>query len=741
MSELYYTSESGWDWNKALPVGNGKLGAMIYGNKDHEKLQINEDSLWYGGPLDRINKDARPNLEKVRSLIFEGKIKEAEDLLLHAFSGNPPSQRPYSPFGEIFIRFDDARSGITDFSRRLDLETAVHTVKRNFAGLRLTEEIFVSAPENVIVVHIQSDDGSRFSIQADCGRMCFYDSGFHDEKNTYYTGAMVGKNYHFAGGMTVSSESGEMDITGQYISCKKVREVTLYFTGATTYREEEPLTYVRKILDKVRNISYDELKEDHINNYRKLFDKCELYLSYDRNLDDMTTDQRLARIDESHPDNGLVKTYFDYGRYLLISCSRPGSLPANLQGIWCYHMDPPWGCKFTVNINTQMNYWPAEMLGLGNCHLPLFDHMKRMRINGQKTAMEMYGCRGCVCHHNTDLWADTAPQDLWIPGTYWVMSMPWLCTHIMQHYLYTLDLTFLKDMYPVMKDTVLFFHDFLLEKDGQALICPSVSPENTYIMPDGTEGSICAGSSMDNEILRDLFAQFILAYDLVEDDDIDFLKRTEELLSKLPPLKIGKHGQIMEWLEDYDEKEPGHRHISQLYALHPSHQISVDETPVLAEAARKTIERRLSFGGGHTGWSRAWIMNMFARLRDKEKCYENLIALFKKSTLDNLFDNHPPFQIDGNFGSTAAIGEMLLQTEGNNVILLPSLPDEFSEGSIKDIRVPGGASFTLIWRDGSLKEFSVTAGRAVYHAVVKYRDKKFVLDMALGECAHFEIYE
>ncbi len=741
MSRLYYTKEAGWDWNFALPVGNGKIGAMVFGNAKKEHLMLNEDSLYYGGPQERINQDALPNLEKVRELIFAGKIPEAQDLILHAFSGTPSSQRPYAPFGEIYIDYKDITGECVEYSRELNLSNAVHTVKKTFNEVTYIEDTFVSAPENVLVIHISTSDNTPFSVDADAGRMCFYDDGGHDDKNVYFGGKMVGDNYSFCGGITAFADSGSIECRGLYLVCKDVVNLTIIFTGTTTFREKDPHEYVKNRLNEASTVSYEKLLEDHVNDYKSLFDRTKLSLEYDKTLDNLTTDERLKRISEEVTDNGLVETYFDYGRYLLIACSRPGSLPANLQGIWNKDVDPPWGCKFTININTQMNYWPAEMFGLGDCQLPLFEHMKSMQIDGHKTAKEMYGCRGFCCHHNTDLWGNTAPQDTWIPGTYWVMSVPWLCTHIMNHYYYTKDLDFLKEMYPLFKDSVLFFHDFLVEKDGYTIICPSVSPENTYIMKDGTEGSICAGSTMDNEILRDHFNQFIECYELVGDGDEAFLERTKELLAKIPEIKIGKYGQIMEWMEDYDEKEPGHRHISQLYALHPSHQITVDGTPELAKACNATLTRRLSFGGGHTGWSRAWIMNMYARLWEKAKVYENLIALFKKSTLDNLFDNHPPFQIDGNFGSIAAIGEMLLQAHDSEVFLLPALPDQLGSGSIKNLYAPGGAVYTLNWKDGELTDFSVKATNYDYHANVTYKSKKFKLDMAKGEEAHFEIYQ
>jgi len=741
MSKLFYKQDAGWDWNKALPVGNGKLGAMIYGTTDSERIQLNEDSLWHGGPMNRINQDAFPNLEKVRNLIFEGKIPEAEELLVHAFSGTPENERPYSTLGELNIRYNNVYGQTCrDYERSLDLERGVHSVRKTYSNVTYREEIFANAPSNVLVIKIDTEEDIPFDIAVNYSRGPFYDTSFHDENTVYFMGQLVGDNYSYTAGVSAFSLGGSVEASGGFLLCKQVSKLCIVFTAATTFRESSPLDYVRQTLNAALHKNYAELYEEHLADYLKLFATTKLNLEYDKDLDLLPTDQRLARFDAEHPDNGLISTYFDFGRYLLISCSRPGSLPANLQGIWNPHMDPPWGGKYTVNINTEMNYWPAEMLGLSECHLPLFDHMKRMAENGRNTAREMYGCRGTVCHHNTDLWGDTAPQDIWIPATYWVMSFPWLCTHVWEHYQFTKNREFLEDMYPVMKDVVLFFHDFLVEKDGVACIVPSVSPENTYILPSGVSGSVCYNSTMDVEILRDLFTQFIAASEIVGDDDTEFVEHTKELLSKLPPIRVGKYGQVMEWVEDYEEKEPGHRHISHLYALHPSSQITVDQTPELCDAARMTLARRLSNGGGHTGWSRAWIMNMFARLWDGEKTYENLVALLKRSTLDNLFDNHPPFQIDGNFGSIAAIGEMLLQSNAGRVVLLPALPKEWETGSICGIKVRGGASFNLYWKNGVLSRFSVSAEACDYHTVVYYGEKTFKLDMSKGEVAKFEIY-
>ncbi|MBP5410565.1 MAG: glycoside hydrolase N-terminal domain-containing protein [Lachnospiraceae bacterium] len=731
MSKLRYNTWAGRDWNRGLPVGNGKLGAMILGDARHTLLMLNEDSLWYGGPIDRVNQDAKEHLSEVRELIFAGKIPQAEEMLLKTFSGVPTSCRTYSVLGNLNVYYGDLPEQCEEYSRELDLDCAVATCRRK-STREITETVFCDESTNLLVFRAVSEDGRPFDVSAEFDRMSWYDAGFHDGNVVYAMGSMVGDNYSFCAGMTAFTDTGEEEVTARRITAKGVTSFCLLFTASTTYRESDPLSYVRSSLGFAA-CPYDKLLRIHTEDYKKVFDRVRLTLPADPSLESLPTDERLSRMDEAHPDNGLLTTYFDFGRYLLIASSAPGSLPANLQGVWNHHMDPPWGSKFTININLQMNYWPVDTLGLSEYAEPLFSLMKRMHERGRKTAADMYGCRGTVAHHNTDLWGDTAPQDEWIPGTYWVMGMAWLCTHVWKHYRYTLDTAFLAEMYPIVKDTVLFFLDFCVDRDGTAVIIPSVSPENTYILPDGTRGCVCYNSTMDVEILRDLLTQFLSLSTIVEQDDEDFIAAAEELLGKLPPIRIGRYGQIMEWPEDYGEAEPGHRHISHLYGLYPSDQISTDQTPELAKAAKVTLERRLSHGGGHTGWSRAWILNMFARLQDGERCYDNLLALLKSSTLPNLLDNHPPFQIDGNFGAIAAYGEMLLQSSEQCTKLLPALPSHWSEGSVRGLVAIGGARYDIVWKDCRVTECKITAGTTDYNTELLVGEDRRNVSVKAGE--------
>lgn len=734
MSQLFYHTPAGGNWNKALPIGNGKLGAMIFGEEHEEHFQLNEDSVWFGTKRNRNNADARKNLGKIRELILNGKILEAENLCKYALSGTPQSQHSYQTLGDVYFDFCGARKKTKDFKHTLDLSTAIHTSKVTDAvtGFSYKIETFADFDTNCIAAHFTSTNPDGLSLAASLQRGSFYETTTHTDDTLLISGRLGGGDETFCAGMRFVISDGTQTGMGEHLLAEHSSSITVLLTAATTFRHKNPEETVKETLKKATFIPYEKLKENHIKEYRSYFDRVHLSLPYDSSLDALPTDKRLARIDKEHPDNGLINTYFDFGRYLLISSSRGDCLPANLQGIWNDSLSAPWGSKFTININTEMNYWPALSCQLADCEKPLFTHMLRMLENGKQTAKEMYGCHGFVAHHNTDLWGDTAPQDIYIPATYWVMGGAWLATHIWNYYSYTKDLDFLKEMYPFLKECAAFFMDFLIEVNGELVTCPSVSPENTYIMEGGTQGRLSYGVTMDNEILHELFDHFEKSSTLLKESDTDFCQRAKETAKILPKIKIGKHGQIMEWIKDYDEAEPGHRHISHLWALHPAFQITPDGTPDLCAAAKITLQRRLSEGGGHTGWSRAWIMNMYARLWDGENAYKQLLLLFSNSTLPNLFDTHPPFQIDGNFGSIAAITEMLLQSREDKTILLPALPNAWQDGFIRGICGRENICYDISWNKGVLTDVKLHAGSDA-SITLCYKDKEKRLTLQEGE--------
>jgi len=722
-------------WEQALPIGNGCLGAMVFGGGKKETLRLNQDSIWYGGPIDRINPDAYAHLEEIRRLILSGKIPEAERLLRYTFSGTPRGERPYQPLGTVEFTYYGMGEDFSGYRRELDLEKGIVTESFQLSGRKIYKEYFASYPHGVIAVHMEAEGGT-ISLDALLRREKFYDhTGKLDGHTIYMDGTLGVGGVSFLAALRAEAVGGKVSVLGEHLIVEAAEELTLYLSCETSYYEKDWKAVVGEKLDKACGDGYLCVKERHEEDYRALFGRVTLELGEDH-FCDIPIDERMEAGKEKGFDNAFAALYFQYGRYLLISSSRPGSLPANLQGIWNEEMAPPWDSKFTININTEMNYWPAEMCSLPECHLPLFTHLLRMWGKGKEVAERMYGCRGFVAHHNTDLWGDCAPQDIYIPATYWVMGGAWLCTHIWNHYLYTRDVPFLQTMYPLLKDAVLFFHDYLIEVDGKLATCPSVSPENTYILPDGVRGCVCAGPSMDNQILRDLFTGYLKASRVlgVQDEQVD---KTRDILDRLPGTKVGKYGQIMEWMEDYEEAQPGHRHISQLYALHPSHQITVDKTPELAEAAAKTLERRLTHGGGHTGWSCAWIVNLYSRLGEGEKALQNLQKLWSQSTFPNLMDTHPrgkghTFQIDGNFGATAAIAEMLVQSDEDRVLLLPALPGQWARGRAKGLTICGGGVIDLEWEDGKLSSCRVKAQQAL-ETVLVYGNLRKAIALKPGE--------
>jgi len=735
MSKIWFDQPANI-WEEALPLGNGKIGAMVFGGTIRDQIALNEETVWSGGPMDRNNPDAKEGLPKIQKLLLEGKISEAESLMQLALAGCPNDMRVYQTMGDLMIDQKDPGE-ITAYHRELDLSTALCTVSYRTATTSYEKEYFISAPANLLLIRMRAKGPEKLNFQAKLERGPFFDGTCRtDDTSVALWGTLGDGSISFYSKVSGIAKGGTLSAVGRSLVAENADEVTLYYCAATNFWGDDPETYVNKKLAGSMAKDYEELKEEHRKEYQSYFNRVKLELYSGEELhskvgDKLATDEAGAAVNASLlPTNkllacaktgelpsALVETYFDFGRYLLISCSRPGTLPANLQGIWCKDFTPPWGSKYTININAQMNYWPAETCNLSECHTALLDHIERMVENGRKTAETMYGCRGFVAHHNTDIWGDTAPQDLWIPGTYWVMGAAWLCTHQWTHYSYTLDKDFLEKAFPVMREAALFFLDFMIEHDGYLVTCPSVSPENTFILPSGEQGCNSVGVTMDNQILRDLFTQCIQAAKILGVED-ELNEKIKVQLSRLRPTQTASNGTLMEWDKEYKEAEPGHRHISHLFGLFPSSQITLEKTPELALAAEKTLERRLSMGGGHTGWSCAWIINLYARLQKRDKVYDTLKKLFTNSTLPNLFDNHPPFQIDGNFGATAAIVEMLIQARNNKVFLLPALPKQWPCGRLEGVRLPGNAEATLMWNDGKVTEFTITTSNPEWYAEV-----------------------
>lgn len=739
MNRLWFSKEAE-NWNEALPIGNGFLGAMVFGKTSVERIQVNEDSLWSGGFMERTNPDARQYLDEVRKRLYQGKVEEAEHLASQSMYATYPHMRHYQTMGDIWLDFfcDHGKRTavkdengllsvqydtvpVKDYSRELNLEQAIGTVSYSRENVKYEREYFASNPAMIMTYRMKSEKEKKINFELSLtrkdnrqGRGASFCDGVEvlEDKTVRMYGSQGGADgIRFELAVQAEINEGKQYRMGSHLIVEGASEVVLYITARTSYRSKDPHAWCMDTLSSARKLGYEKLRHQHMEDYRKYFLASQLILEEDPSLERLTTPERLQRMREQNQDVGLINTYYNYGRYLLISSSREHSLPANLQGIWNEEFEPMWGSKYTININIQMNYWMAEKTGLSQLHMPLLEHLKKMDVHGKDVADKMYGARGFCCHHNTDIWGDCAPQDNHVSATIWPMGGAWLCLHIIEHYRYGNDSEFMEEYFPILQDAVLFFLDYMIQdENGYWITGPSSSPENIYVNEGGECGCLCMGPTMDTEILRELFTGYLrIAEEMHKEDEIS--TEVQKRLDGLTPLQIGRHGQIQEWRQNYEELEIGHRHISQLFALYPAAQIRPDTTPELAKAAEKTLQRRLENGGGHTGWSKAWIILFYARLKKAEDAWENLEELLKKSTLPNLFDNHPPFQIDGNFGGACALLEMIVQDFEEELLLLPALPSKIPNGSLTGVRTKSGCILDITWKDGHMEKAVLTGIR------------------------------